>query len=78
VTGTVHRVPIFRSDGGGLGAGVPNAAEIAAEGRVRLRPDGKRAYSAVITYETRDARKRWQNSVVSALIAAGIGSGGAA
>jgi hypothetical protein len=70
---TVHRIPVFRTDGGGLSAGVPNAAELDAEGRVKTRQDGKRAYNAVISFETKDARRRWQESVLAALAAGGIG-----
>ena len=69
----VHRIPIFRGDGGGLSIGVPQAADVDAEGRVKLRPDGKRSYQAILSFEGRDPKRRWQDAIIGALLAAGIG-----
>jgi hypothetical protein len=68
---TIHAIPIFRRADGSLSAGVPNAAQLDAEGHVRLK-DGKRQYTAVVTFETADGRERWQRLVQGALAAGGI------
>jgi hypothetical protein len=70
---TIHHIPVFRTGDGSLSVGTPTKPEIDAEGRVRLR-DGKRMYTSVISFETADARERWQRSILAALAAAGIGS----
>src|SRR5262245_28359101 len=72
----VHRVPVFRRGDGSLSAGAPNAAEVDGDGRIKLR-DGKKCYSPVVSFETADARERWQRMVLAALDAAGIGRGDA-
>jgi hypothetical protein len=69
----VHRVPIFRADDGSFSPGVPNAAEVDAEGRVKTRLDGSRAYRDVISFEGREAKRRWRDMIAGALHAAGIG-----
>jgi hypothetical protein len=68
---TVHRVPVFRRGDGSLSVGTPNAAEVDADGRIKQR-DGKKAIP-VLTFETAEARDRWQRAVLAALVAAGIG-----
>jgi hypothetical protein len=69
---TVHGIPVFRSADGQMSVGVPQAAQLDADGRVRLK-DGKRLYSPVLSFETADARERWRRSVLGALAAGGIG-----
>jgi hypothetical protein len=66
---TVQQV---RRGDGSLSVGVPNAAQIDSEGRVKLK-DGKRQYTTVLTFETDEARERWLRAVLAALVAAGIG-----
>jgi hypothetical protein len=66
-------IPVFRGKDGALSVGVANAASIDGEGRVRVR-DGKRQYVSIITFETNEARQRWQRMVLGALAAAGVGS----
>lgn len=69
---TVRGIPVFRRGGdGGLSVGVPSAAELDSEGRIKQR-DGKRQYQAVISFENAEARERWQRSVLAALVAGGI------
>jgi hypothetical protein len=68
----VAAIPIFRKGDGSLSAGVPNEAQLDGDGRVKLKPDGKRSYSAIITFETADGRARWQRAVLGALAAGGI------
>jgi hypothetical protein len=65
-------IPIFRRAGGSLSAGVPNSAQLDAEGRVKVR-DGKRQYTSILTFETAEAKARWQRAVLAALSDAGIG-----
>jgi hypothetical protein len=67
----VHRVPVFRRADGTLSVGTPNAPEVDAEGRIKLR-DGKKQYLPVLSFETSEARERWQRMVLGALAAAGI------
>jgi hypothetical protein len=67
----VHAIPVFRRADGSLSVGVPNAAQLDAEGRIKQR-DGKRQYTAVLSFETTEARERWQRLVLAALAAAGI------
>jgi hypothetical protein len=73
----VHKIPVFKKADGSLSVGTPSAAELDSEGRVRLR-ENKKVYSAVITFETNDARNRWQHLILAALAAAGVGQGDAA
>lgn len=70
----VHQVPVFRKADGSLSIGTPNAAQLEGDGRVKVR-DGKRQYSAVMTFETIDARERWRRMVLAALAAGGIVGG---
>ena len=67
----VHQIPVFRSRER-LGVGVPNAALLDAEGRIKLR-DGKRQYVSVLTFETAEGRERWRRMALGALAAAGVG-----
>jgi hypothetical protein len=68
----VSQIPVFRRGDGRLSAGVPNAAQLDGEGRVKLKPDGKRSYAAIISFETGAARTRWNSLVLDALAAGGI------
>jgi hypothetical protein len=70
----VHQIPVFRSKDG-LGVGVPNAAQIDADGRIKLR-DGKKQYTAMLSFETTEGRERWRRMVLGALAVGGIGEGG--
>ena len=67
----VHGIPVFRRADGTLSVGVPNAAQLDAEGRIKQR-DGKRDYKSILTFETTEARERWQRLVLGALAAGGI------
>jgi hypothetical protein len=69
----VHRVPVFRKADGSLSVGTPDAADIDGDGRVKLKPDGKKQYWKLLTFETSEARERWQRAVLATLNAAGIG-----
>jgi hypothetical protein len=66
----VHQIPVFRSKDG-LSVGVPNAAQIDGDGRVKLR-DGKKQYTSVLTFETAEAKARWGRMVLGALADAGV------
>jgi hypothetical protein len=65
-------IPIFRSKDG-LSVGVPNAAQLDAEGRIKIR-DGKKQYTSVVTFETAEARERSRRLVLAALAQAGVGA----
>jgi hypothetical protein len=67
----VHSIPVFRRTDGTLSVGVPNAAQLDTDGRVKLR-DGKRQYTPVLSFESAEARERWQRMVLGALAVAGI------
>ena len=68
----VHAFPIFRRDDGSLAGGVPSMPQLDRDGRVRVREDGKRVYTALLTFEDGEARHRWDRTVLSALGDAGI------
>ena len=68
----VHSIPVFRRGDSSLSVGVPNAAQLDAEGRIKQR-DGKRDYKSILTFETTEARDRWQRAVLAALADAAIG-----
>ena len=67
----MHGIPVFRRGDGSLSVGVPNAAQLDSEGRIKQR-DGKRDYKSILTFETTDARERWQRMVLAALADGGI------
>jgi hypothetical protein len=67
----VHQIPVFRRTDGNLSVGVPNAAQLGAEGRIKQR-DGKRDYKPILTFETAEGRERWQRLVTGALATGGI------
>lgn len=67
----IHRTPVFRRGDGSLSVGTPNAPEIDADGRVKMR-DGKRVYSPIITMENGEVRDRWSRAILAALAAGGI------
>jgi hypothetical protein len=71
----VHDIPVFRIKDGNLSVGVPNAAQLDAEGRIKLKLDGKRDYKPILSFETAEAKERWQRLVRGALADAGIGVG---
>jgi len=68
----VHQIPVFRRADGSLSVGVPNTAQLDADGRVKQR-DGKRQYTAVLSFESAEGRERWQRMILVALTEAGIG-----
>jgi hypothetical protein len=65
-------IPIFRRANGSLSVGVPSSAQLDAEGRIKVR-DGKRQYTPILTFESAEAKARWQRMVLGALADAGIG-----
>lgn len=68
----VPGIPVFRTKTGTLSVGSPSAPDIDAEGRIKTTEAGKRLYRPVITFATKDAKKRWERSVLTALAAEGI------
>ena len=43
------------------------------DGKIKLKPDGKNWYGKIITFETTEARERWQRMIQTALAEAGVG-----
>jgi hypothetical protein len=68
----VYRIAIFRRDDGSLSVGSPTAPELDAEGRHRIGDDGKRVYWPLIRFGSREARQRFERTVLAALAAAGV------
>jgi len=68
----LHQVPVFRGRDGTLSVGTPSAPQIDASGQVKLREDGKRMYVALLSFEHKAARERWNRLILGALAAAGI------
>lgn len=69
---TVHRVPLFRGRDGQLSVGSPSAPEIDVAGRVRTNDAGKRQYWPLLTFETKEAKARFERAVLAALADAGV------
>lgn len=68
----VSGIPIFRRGDGTLSAGTPSVPLLDPNG-VQLRDEtGKRRYSAIITFETREARSRWNDAILAALSEGGV------
>ena len=67
----MHQIPVFRGRDGHLSVGVPSAAHLDADGRVKMR-DGKKQYTAVLGFEHGEGRERWRRIVLGALADAGI------
>jgi hypothetical protein len=68
----VSGIPIFRDRNGGLSAGTPSIPLLDASGTPLLDANSKRRYSAIVTFETKDARQRWNDAVLGALTFGGI------
>jgi hypothetical protein len=68
----VNKIPVFRKADGSLSVGAPDAADVDGDGRIKLKPDGKKSYWKVITFETTEARERWQRMIQAALAEAGV------
>jgi len=69
----VAGIPIFRRADGSLSAGGPDTPVVGSDG-VQLRDgEGRRRYAKVISFETSEARERWNRAVLDALRVAGIG-----
>lgn len=71
----VHHVPVFRTKTGETTVGTPSAADIGADGRIRVDGGGKRVYRPVITFEGAAGRERWSAAILRALADAGITPG---
>jgi hypothetical protein len=69
----VSQIPIFRRTDGSLSAGVPSLPILAADGSHARDADGKKRYAPIITFADAAARDRWNNAIIDALHAAGIG-----
>ena len=70
----VHRIPVFRKADGSISVGTPEAADLDRDGHIKLKPDGKKSYGKVITFESSEAKARWDRMVLGALADAGIAS----
>jgi hypothetical protein len=69
----IQNIPIFVDrETGAWTVGQPAQVQVDSEGRVRLRPDGKRKYDYLVTFETREAREWWTTMVLRALAEAGV------
>jgi hypothetical protein len=68
----VTGVPIFRRADGSLSAGTPDAPLVGPDGAQLVDDAGKRRYGKVISFDGSEARRRWNDAVVDAVIAAGI------
>lgn len=68
----VSGVPIFRRADGSLSPGTPSVPLLDANG-LQLRDEhGKRAYAAIIKFESREARDRWDDAILTALRDGGV------
>jgi len=70
---TVSSIPIFRRADGSLSARVPSSPIIGPDGTHLRGDDGKKKYAAIISFEGKEAKARWDSAVLAALHDAGIG-----
>jgi hypothetical protein len=70
----VHRIPVFRKGDGSISVGAPDAADVDRDGQIRKKPDGKKSYHRIITFESSEAKARWDRMVLGALADAGVAS----
>jgi hypothetical protein len=68
----VHGIPVFKKADGSISIGTPEAADLDRDGRIKLKPDGKKSYHRIITFETGEAKARWNRMVLGALAEAGV------
>jgi hypothetical protein len=68
----VTGVPIFRRADGSLSAGTPDAPLVGPDGVQLVDDAGKNRYARIISFETPESRRRWNDAVVDAVTAAGI------
>jgi hypothetical protein len=68
----INAIPVFKRADGSLSVGVPSIPVLDSDGRVRLKPDGKKQYTALIGFEAPGAKRRWEDAILGALAAAGI------
>jgi hypothetical protein len=68
----VSNVPVFRRADGSLSAGPPDAPLVGADGQQLTDENGKKRYTKIISFETQDARARWNEAVLAAVAEAGI------
>jgi DNA-binding cell septation regulator SpoVG len=66
---TVHEVSIMQSNGRAW-ASPPSKPMIDRDGRVMLDDAGKRRYSPIIAFQSKEIRDRWSEAVIAALLAA--------
>jgi hypothetical protein len=71
----VRDIPIFKRSDGTLSAGMPSPRKLDRDGRIRLKADGKREHSAIISFTTDAARERWNSAIICVLADAGIALG---
>jgi hypothetical protein len=69
---TVAAIPVFARDGGGLSAGVPRQPMLGSDGKVRQTDAGKPDWRPIISFDSGEARRRWDSMVLGALAQAGI------
>jgi hypothetical protein len=69
---TVAGVPVFRRGDGSLSVGAPDAPLVDADGQQLRDENGKRRYTKVISFETQQARDRWNAAILAALAQGGI------
>ena len=69
------RIPGFKRGDGSLSVGMPSTAEADAEGRIRVGYDGKKTYTNLVAFETKEAETRCERLIAAALDAARAGEG---
>ena len=66
-------IPIFRAADGALSASSPSMPILDQSGQhLRDAASGKKRYTSIISFESADARARWNSAILAALSAGGI------
>jgi hypothetical protein len=74
----VSGVPIFVRADGSLSAGTPDSPLIGPNGQQLVDDAGKRRYGRIIAFDGPEARRRWNDAVLAAVIDGGITASSAA
>jgi hypothetical protein len=68
----INNIPIFRTRDGRLSAGTPSTPLLTSDGVHMRDADNKKRYLPIVSFETNEARGRWNTTIITALREGGI------